>query len=614
MDGLSRSNINKNFVKSASKKHLQTCGVFETTFSSICTEVVHDSINNSPICTSVLDGELCASCDIAPVCTAIDDGNVVVRAGYLVDCGNVDHNYNIVFKQCGNSIGTTNTLSTSINNSFNHPSAAATDEFIIGYLFVWCSLFGCVLYALLRNIQKGDDDEHSNHEGRKGNRNRKNNTPRVQQAQILGYFDDEDYQDTGNNGVIAVANARLVGNDYTIDDKENDEEIGIGGGHESLSLFNSYSLYDPSKEDNNVSQIRSHTINADWQEVSNLLKLIRKNTDNDVMAIAFYHDIIIEEIEKNWKKAINTDDDNEDEEEHFMNSSSSSSRSCSPSEEFSQMLKVWVKAEPTNIDCRQLRGKAYITWAWNVRNATESMYLRDDVCLVFNIRMELADRELRCAREIDITDSLNIAPSIQCEMGRKDKSYNKVKELLELLRKSTDPHNAKAHESAMQFYCSSWNGSNQGMVEYARSVTKDLPDGHKLWILTAQAHFEIYVTLRENDQVAQRNANNHKERKRLQREAESATYWTHADVRDDILLAYHHYMMNLSDNTDGVAYSNNAVHIARNLFAYCLQQTGDKSLACSQCDRIGYYPSKYPWSHFGNPIIQYHNHCKALGL
>ena len=120
------------------------------------------------------------------------------------------------------------------------------------------------------------------------------------------------------------------------------------------------------------------------------------------------------------------------------------------------------------------------------------------------------------------------------------------------------------------------------MFEFAHVASDKADDGSLLPALIVQAHTERWLYALAFDQ-----------------DPDADNYFQRQDVRDAILSAYARSLG--SPNHEASPLS----HYAANYFAFALVRCGETETARQECERIGRYPTRLPWSYLGAPSDTY---------
>lgn len=234
-----------------------------------------------------------------------------------------------------------------------------------------------------------------------------------------------------------------------------------------------------------------------------------------------------------------------------------------------EYLVEWAEASPDCAAAFAVRGSHGIDWAWEARGG--GINVKDSDLDLFDGRLVNAWEDLQRAAELMPDDATPYARMITCAIGlgiEHERTINCFHLASERCHDLWEPHVAM-----LSYLCEKWHGSHQEMFDFARGVGSQAPEGSGLHALICKAHFErwLYAQNFENNKVLADN------------------YWGHADVRNEILGAYH--MSIGSPNHTPTRASEEQ----RNWFAMALANIGARKEALAEFKRIGNRPAVMPW-------------------
>lgn len=162
-------------------------------------------------------------------------------------------------------------------------------------------------------------------------------------------------------------------------------------------------------------------------------------------------------------------------------------------------LDEWVAAEPDSSLALLVRGWHGVEWAWAARGGGRARTVKMDAWPVFRARLKEADQDLAKAADLDETDPLPTARSINAAMGlglgQKEVRYR----FDEADRR--EPLNGPACVAMIEATARKWGGSHKAMFRFAREMMERAPEGHSVHKTVALAHIEQWIDL-DRDQQA----------------------------------------------------------------------------------------------------------------
>jgi hypothetical protein len=232
----------------------------------------------------------------------------------------------------------------------------------------------------------------------------------------------------------------------------------------------------------------------------------------------------------------------------------------------------WAAARPDSALPLVFRGRAKAQWAWQARGGGRANTVQEDTWPVFHQRLVDADRDLAQAAAIDPDSALPHVHGIWVAMGLSLGQAEVQRRYAEAVRR--EHLNASAGVAMIQATARKWGGSHEGMLEFARSVSAQAPEGDSGHKLIALAHLELWLDLPKGQDILH-----------FKDEAVKAEIRAAADrsVRSP------RYAGGLLDPVD------------RNPFAMCFFFMGDHAAQLEQMQLIGPNITATPWQYQGKP-------------
>ena len=325
-----------------------------------------------------------------------------------------------------------------------------------------------------------------------------------------------------------------------------------------------FEAFDETKGDPKADALLKYHREGDWEQIREFFQKIRRR----IIERQHYIALLVKFIAADWPGPVKKDT------------------------VFCKYLDAWKDAEPENIQCNVLRLEVWAAWAWHGRTTAFAHEIPPERVELFYNRMDSAAAEL--ARVLAVSkkrDALMYAAAIKIATGRNDEQAV-VQQYMEAVQSSNDPANYIFHTRAMEYFCEKWHGTHKEMLDYAKWITEQLPDGHPLWILIPAAHYEVAALL---ENAAQRMAYWHKQ-------------------QDEIVAAYEKALggpweTKVNDEVSPACKKLDAV--VRNWFVYALGKCRASEQAQTQARVIGKTPlAEMPW----DERYTYIKHVKALGF
>jgi hypothetical protein len=179
-----------------------------------------------------------------------------------------------------------------------------------------------------------------------------------------------------------------------------------------------------------------------------------------------------------------------------------------------------------------LKGQAYTQLAWRYRGYGYSDSVTPDGLSGFNANLELADKALNRAWELDPKDARIAVAMIGVELGqgkgrdRMDMWFNRAMK--------DDPNDYDACAAKLNYIQPRWYGSFNDMVDFGRECAQNTNWGGTVPLVLVDAH----------DDIANEYTN----------EADQNAYWKQPYVWADISSAYEQYFQNNFDDDGRMAY------------------------------------------------------------
>lgn len=344
---------------------------------------------------------------------------------------------------------------------------------------------------------------------------------------------------------------------------ENKEDAGSADPDEILP-GKKFEAYDETKGDPKASALRKHHRKRDWEAIRSFFHKIRRR----IIERQHYIDFLVQLVAADWPEPIEEDTI------------------------FCEYLDEWKEAEPENLQCNVIRLEVWIAWAWHGRTKAFAHEISPERVELFYDRMDSGAAELE--RVLQVTkkrDALVYAAAIKIATGRND-DQAVVRQYMKEVQSSNDPANFIFHTRALEYFCEKWHGSHEEMMDYAKWITDQLPDGHPLWILIPVAHYEC-ATLMDSA-------------------GERMSYWH--KQHDSIVEAYEKALggqWEMTVNPEVSPACQKLDHVIRNWFVYGLGKCRATELAQRQARVIGKRPlAELPW----DEKYTYIKHVKNLGF
>lgn len=178
-------------------------------------------------------------------------------------------------------------------------------------------------------------------------------------------------------------------------------------------------------------------------------------------------------------------------------------------------FEAWVDYNPSSHFANAALGKFYISYAWFARGYGYSDSVTEESWVAFKTRMAKAKQYLEKSYALDTSDAivpayildalLGIGPKISssntsgaARPSEEDIRAAYIQEATSHLNKSikADPNEYSAYESMQMFLMPQWGGSYDAMLQFARKVAREDPEGSVAPRIMARAHWGIYMNVK----------------------------------------------------------------------------------------------------------------------
>ena len=139
-----------------------------------------------------------------------------------------------------------------------------------------------------------------------------------------------------------------------------------------------------------------------------------------------------------------------------------------------------------------LFGIRLVNWAWEARSATLAKYVTADRWALFHERLQQAEEVLQ---DVVRHDPDNVTAWSQLIIAARGLSKSLAEQRERFDRAvATDPYNYYAHLQFLQGACAKWQGSHEIMHDFASTAAAKAPEGSRLGVLVALAHWEHWLS------------------------------------------------------------------------------------------------------------------------
>lgn len=139
-----------------------------------------------------------------------------------------------------------------------------------------------------------------------------------------------------------------------------------------------------------------------------------------------------------------------------------------------------------------LFGNRLINWAWEARTAAVAELVTQDRWALFLERLQQAEEVLQ---EVVRREPGNVTAWNELILAARGLSLP-LEEQRERFDRAVaiDPYNFQAHTIFLQGACAKWQGSHEIMHEFAHTAAAEAPEGSRLGVLVALAHWEHWLS------------------------------------------------------------------------------------------------------------------------
>lgn len=151
-------------------------------------------------------------------------------------------------------------------------------------------------------------------------------------------------------------------------------------------------------------------------------------------------------------------------------------------------MRAWREACPEDANAYLLEGVGCIYWAWDARGSGFADTVSEEAAQVFMQRLAVADRLLEAACALAPRDPLPLAERLVIDraVGRVDEARDRLERIQQL-----DPRNFLGHLEFFDLIKAKWQGSDEQMFEFARTIRQRHPGDGNMAIFIALAHEEV---------------------------------------------------------------------------------------------------------------------------
>ena len=242
-------------------------------------------------------------------------------------------------------------------------------------------------------------------------------------------------------------------------------------------------------------------------------------------------------------------------------------------------LDEWVESAPDDAMARLFRAARYIRHAWDERGRGRAHSVKSESWPLFFSRLEAADADLSAAADLVPEDPGPWVLMITTARGRQLQLDEERRRFAEVERRY--PFHARACQQMVQATAAKWGGSNELMLEFARSISARAPEGSPAHAVIPDALCEYWGEVHEDEK----------------------DFWHRPEVRAEILEAAQRCFTNPQQTPYMVR--------ARNSFAFAYLLLGEFALLAEQFDVTGGVITD-PWSAMDNAVSQVAKFC-AVG-
>ncbi len=254
-----------------------------------------------------------------------------------------------------------------------------------------------------------------------------------------------------------------------------------------------------------------------------------------------------------------------------------------------EWLAEWCAARPASAVPLLFRATHSTAWAWQARGSGRAHTVKEDAWPLFHERLIAAEKDLARAADLDRSDPTPYAQSLWSAYGL---SLGQSE-----LRRRFDEADRRhrwhlgAHRAMSQGMAAKWGGSDEKLLEFARAVLHQAPDGHPVHVIVAYAHLEAWLgcTHPHKAGTPEHAAGKEKQMRYFQGEA----------VKAEVRLA-------ADKSIRSPAYTPPlSMPSHRNAFAMCFGLMHDYDAQLEQMELIGPLITRVPWAYQGKPAAAF---------
>lgn len=246
------------------------------------------------------------------------------------------------------------------------------------------------------------------------------------------------------------------------------------------------------------------------------------------------------------------------------------------------VFEQWCAAHPESALPYLVRARWLISAAWAARGGGVAGTVDRQGWQSFYGLLERAEQDLARACDLDPTDPTPWALRLVSARGLQagpDEARLRFEALV-----ARDPHHRLGHAMRLTGLCRKWGGSHEAMFEFARQAAASAPAGSLLGGLIAQAHAERWMYAAGMAESAQDDP---------QWFGKASRYFQDPAVRQELIAAWDRSLGSPAFRDTPLAAQ------ARNWFAFCFHQAGEKARARAALEPLGRRFLHVPWSWLG---------------
>lgn len=252
-----------------------------------------------------------------------------------------------------------------------------------------------------------------------------------------------------------------------------------------------------------------------------------------------------------------------------------------------EWLDEWAAARPDSNLPLLVKGVRGTNWAWEARGGGRAKTVGADAWPVFYERLVAADQALSRAAALAARDPLPVAYSIAVAMGLQlgqDEARSRFDEA-----HRRDPINGAACANMVQATARKWGGTNEGMLQWARWVSSEAPDGAQQHKWVAYAHIECWLDAEKG--------------------APQQQYFLRPEVKQEVLASAQRCVLSPSYAVRDLTIRSCA---DRNIYAFCFSLMREYGAALDMMRLIGPYVTAAPWRYQGKAGEKYEVHRQRV--